>query len=44
MLLLLAVSGTVSAQQVLVLKGRVVDGHGGVPYATLQLTGGTVGV
>ena len=44
MLLLLAVAGTVSAQQVLVLKGRVVDGHGGVPYATLQLTGGAIGV
>ena len=43
-LLLLAISGAATAQEVLVLKGRVVDGHGGVPYATLQLGGGTIGV
>lgn len=44
MLLLLAMAVAASAQEVLVLKGRVVDGRNGVPYATLQLTGGTIGV
>lgn len=44
MLLLLAVAGMASAQEVLVLKGRVMDGREGVPYATLQLSGGTIGV
>ncbi|MBR1550291.1 MAG: carboxypeptidase-like regulatory domain-containing protein [Bacteroidales bacterium] len=44
LLLLLAMAGAVSAQEVLVLKGRVVDGREGVPYATLQLTGSTIGV
>lgn len=43
-LLLLAAAITASAQEVLVLKGRVVDGHSGVPYATLQLGTGTIGV
>lgn len=44
MLLLLAVAGMASAQEVLVLKGRVMDGREGVPYATLQLSGGSIGV
>lgn len=44
LLLLLAMSVAASAQEVVVLKGRVVDSHGGVPYATLQLGGGTIGV
>lgn len=43
-LLLVALSGAMKAQEVLVLKGRVVDGRNGVPYATLQLAGGTIGV
>lgn len=44
LLLLLAACSAATAQEVLLLKGRVVDGHGGVPYATLQLVGGTIGV
>lgn len=43
-MLLLVATGMVSAQEVLVLKGRVVDGRSGVPYATLQLGNGTIGV
>ena len=44
LLLLLATAGTALAQEVLVLKGRVVDGRNGVPYATLQLGNSTIGV
>ena len=43
-LLLLTTAGAASAQEVLLLKGRVVDGRGGVPYATLQLVGSPLGV
>ncbi len=44
LLFLLATASTVSAQEVLVLKGRVMDGRNGVPYATLQLGNSTIGV
>ncbi|MBO7101082.1 MAG: carboxypeptidase-like regulatory domain-containing protein [Bacteroidales bacterium] len=44
LLLLLTIAGTASAQEVLVLKGRVMDGHNGVPYATLQLGNSMIGV
>ena len=44
LLMLLAMTWSVAAQQGQVIRGRVTDGRKGIPYATLQLKGTSIGV